>query len=75
MFLIKLFLKFDYLFRFRLLLRDNVIEFKYLNFFLNLFLLFEFKIEFEFIKKVKEKRLNGERVFIDNNLFIFTFFR
>ena len=74
-FLIKLFLKLDYLFRSRQLFRDNVIEFKYLDLSLDLFLFFEFEIGFGFIKKVKEKRFSGGRIFIDNNLFVFAFFR
>ena len=74
-FLIKFLLKLGYFFRFYQLLRDNVIEFKCLNFSFNLFLLFKLKIEFEFIKKVKEKILNGERIFINNNLFVFAFLR
>ena len=74
-FLIKLLLKFDYFFRFHQLLRDNIIEFKCLNFFFDLFLFLELKIEFEFIKKIREKRLNEKRIFIDNNLFVFAFFR
>ena len=74
-FLIKLLLKLGHFLHFRQLLRDNIIEFECFNLSLNLFLFFEFKIEFEFIKKIKEKRLNEERIFIDNNLFILAFLR